>query len=142
MRRILIVSLAAFLAAGCYHATVDTGLPSSGETVSKKWASSWIAGLVPPSTVETAAQCPNGVAQVDTQLSFANQLVGFLTLGIYTPMEIVVQCAARGSANAAGGATLQVALDRSEPIETQREILTEAVRRSHEAGKPLFVTLD
>ena len=82
------------------------------------------------------------MAQVDTQLSFANQLVGFLTLGIYTPMEIVVQCAARGSADAAGAATLHVAIDRSEPIETQREILTEAVRRSHEAGKPLFVTLN
>jgi hypothetical protein len=36
----------------------------------------------------------NGVAKVETQLSFVNQLVNLLTLGIYTPMEIRVVCAA------------------------------------------------
>jgi hypothetical protein len=30
---------------------------------------------------------------VETRLSFLNQLVGFLTLGIYTPMDIRVTCA-------------------------------------------------
>jgi len=34
------------------------------------------------------------VAKVETQLSFVNQLVSFLTLGIYTPMQITVTCAA------------------------------------------------
>ena len=43
---------------------------------------------MPPSTIETAQKCPNGVAKVETQQSFGNQLVGFLTLGIYTPMDI------------------------------------------------------
>ena len=40
---------------------------------------------------------PNGVAKVETQLSFANQLVYALTWGIYAPMEIVVTCAAAPS---------------------------------------------
>jgi Bor protein len=52
-----------------------------------------VFGLVPPSTVETAAKCPNGVAKVETQLSFLNQLVSVLTLSIYTPMTIEVTCA-------------------------------------------------
>jgi hypothetical protein len=30
---------------------------------------------------------------VETQQSFANQLVGILTLGIYTPMDIRATCA-------------------------------------------------
>ena len=77
----------------CYHATVDTGLAPSTQTVEKGWAAGWIYGLVPPSTVETAAKCPNGVAKVSTQLSFPNQLVSFFTAGIYTPMEIIVTCA-------------------------------------------------
>jgi Bor protein. len=77
----------------CYHATIDTGLTPSTQTIEKGWASGWIYGLVPPSPVETAQKCPNGVAKVETQLSFANQLVNFLTLGIYTPMEIKVTCA-------------------------------------------------
>lgn len=64
------------------------GVAPSTETITKAWASGWILGLVPPSTIETAQKCPNGVAKVETQQSFGNQLVGFLTLGIYTPMDI------------------------------------------------------
>jgi Bor protein len=79
--------------AGCYHATVETGAKPSAVTVEKKWASGWVFGLVPPSTIETAAKCPTGVAKVETQLGFANMLVGMLTLGIYTPMDIRVACA-------------------------------------------------
>lgn len=82
------------LSAGCYHATVDTGMTPSPVTIEKAWASGWVYGLVPPSTVETMAKCTNGVAKVETQLSFANQLVNVLTIGIYTPMEIKVTCAA------------------------------------------------
>jgi Bor protein len=82
------------VAAGCYHATVETGATPSTEVINNSFASGWIFGLVPPSTVSTAAKCPDGVAKVETQLSFVNQLVSFLTLGIYTPMEIKVTCAA------------------------------------------------
>lgn len=93
MRRVILLFTAAILMQGCYHATVTTGLRPSAVKIEKKWASGWIYGLVPPSTVETMGQCSAGVAQVETQLSFANQLVNFLTFGIYTPMEIVVTCA-------------------------------------------------
>ena len=79
--------------AGCYHATIETGVTPSTQTVSKEWAAGWIYGLVPPNTVSTAGKCANGVARVETQLSFPNMLVGMLTLGIYTPMSIVATCA-------------------------------------------------
>lgn len=95
----LLVVACLCMLAGCYHATVDTGLPPSVTVIKQAFASSWIYGLVPPKTVEAAAKCPNGVARVETQLSFVNQLVGFLTLGIYTPMEITVTCAAGGGAD-------------------------------------------
>ena len=96
MKKTMLVAAATFALAGCYHATIETGLPPSPQTLENKWASGWIYGLVPPKTVETMQRCPNGVARVETQLSFANQLVNFLTLGIYTPMEIVVTCASGG----------------------------------------------
>jgi putative copper export protein len=86
--------------AGCYHATIETGATPSTEVIHQSFASAWIYGLVPPKTVSTAERCPNGVAKVETQHSFVNQLVGFLTLGIYTPMEIRVTCAARVSSSA------------------------------------------
>ena len=82
-----------FLFNACYHAVIDTGLTPSTVTIDKPWASGWIYGLVPPSPIETAKKCANGVSKIETQLSFANQLVDFLTLGIYTPMEIKVTCA-------------------------------------------------
>jgi Bor protein len=91
------VAVACVVSIGCYHATVETGAPPSPEVINKSFASGWILGLVPPSTVSTAAKCPNGAAKVETQLSFVNQLVSFLTLGIYTPMEIRVTCAAARS---------------------------------------------
>ena len=82
------------LLGGCFHATVETGATPSTVVIDKPFASAWIYGLVPPSTVSTTEKCPNGVAKVETQESFLNQLVGFLTLGIYTPMHIKVTCAA------------------------------------------------
>jgi hypothetical protein len=85
---------------GCYHATVETGATPSTVVIDKSFASSWIYGLVPPDVVSTASKCTDGVAKVETQHTFVNQLVGFLTLGIYTPMQIKVTCATRGSASA------------------------------------------
>jgi Bor protein len=79
---------------GCYHATVETGATPSTVVIDKSFASSWIYGLVPPETVTTSSKCPNGPAKIETQHTFVNQLVGFLTLGIYTPMQIKVTCAA------------------------------------------------
>lgn len=86
-------AVALTLSVGCYHATIETGAPPSNEVISKSFAAGWILGLVPPSTLSTAAKCPNGVSKVETQLSFVNQLVGWLTLYIYTPMNIKVTCA-------------------------------------------------
>ena len=89
---------------GCYHATIETGAKPSTVTVENHWASGWIFGLVAPKTVETAAKCPSGVSKIETQLSFANMLVSFLTLNIFTPMDIRVTCAE----DAAGGTSLVV----------------------------------
>ena len=97
--------------AACYHATIETGLTPSTQVLERKWASGWIYGLVPPKTVETASRCPDGVAKVETQLSFLNQLVNILTLGIYTPMDIRVTCALPAGASAPQGAMLTVPAD-------------------------------
>lgn len=93
MKRLLPMFFLLIPLSACYHATVTTGARPSNMKIENKWASSWVYGLVPPSAVETMDRCPAGVAQVDTQLSFLNQLVSGLTLGIFTPMEIVVTCA-------------------------------------------------
>ena len=119
MKKTLLTAAVTLALCGCYHATIETGLSPSPQTLENKWASGWIYGLVPPKTVETMQRCPNGVARVETQLSFANQLVNFLTLGIYTPMEIVVTCASGGMQDAAlidNAADFAKALQEREPF--------------------------
>ncbi|HSJ10155.1 MAG TPA: Bor family protein [Longimicrobiales bacterium] len=93
-RRMSVVALAVVFSAGCYHATINTGLAPSGETVEQQWAHSFIGGLVPPATVETASRCPNGVSKVETKHSFLNMLAAGITGGLYSPMTITVSCAA------------------------------------------------
>lgn len=94
MRRFLAVLPIIALSAGCYHATVETGLPASNQVVEKKWANSFLGGLVPPGEVDTKGKCPSGVARVETQLSFLNMLANAVTFGIYSPMTITATCAA------------------------------------------------
>src|SRR5689334_9480076 len=91
--------VAAFALTGCYHAVIQTGRPESSDVISLKWANSFIFGLVPPPVVETAQRCTNGVAKIETQHSFLNALVAAITWQIYTPMQIDVTCAARGTAS-------------------------------------------
>jgi hypothetical protein len=115
----LIGLMAVVLCAGCYHATVETGAAPSNVVIHKSFASGWILGLVPPSTIETQSRCPNGPAKVETQLSFVNQLVSFLTLSIYTPMEIKVTCAvARGEQDARRSRDAEPSADQNAPSAT------------------------
>lgn len=106
------------ISTGCYHAVIDTGLAPGTQTIQKEWAHSFIDGLVPPDVVTTAAACPHGVARVETQHSFLNELAAFLTLGIYTPMQITVTCAATGAmatpvASAITGSDVEIVLARA-----------------------------
>ena len=122
--------------AGCYHATIETGAKPSSVTVEHKWASGWIYGLVPPKTVEAASKCTTGVSRVETQQSFVNGLVGILTLGIYTPMEIDVTCS-EGAAEAEGATSLLV--PDSASVATWQAAIREAAAQSEAEGRPVYV---
>ena len=100
LMRAVIIPAALVPVVACYHATIETGLTPSTVVLEQSFASSWIYGLVPPKAVSTTSRCPGGVAKVETQHTFLNQLVGVLTLGIYTPMYIRVTCAQGGATSA------------------------------------------
>jgi hypothetical protein len=121
----------------CHHATIDLGATPSLETIHEPWANSWIYSLVPPSRIETAAKCASGVAKVETQRSFLNGLVAILTLGIYTPMEIKVTCAARGNADSPEKAELSIE-DGASLQEIQTAFMT-AADRAVEENRAVFV---
>ena len=130
-----------FCSIGCYHATIETGLTPSPQTIEQPFAASFIGGLVPPSTVETASKCPNGVAKVETQLSFLNWVVSAVTLSIFTPMDIKVTCAAgAGSSGAAGVEGDAIHADVPSGA-SAREALELAAALGWKEGRPVIVQL-
>jgi hypothetical protein len=136
IRRTALVAAAAVTLSGCYHAVVETGRPPNGQEFRRTWAHSFIAGLIPPSTVNVAQQCPNGVARVETVHSFLNLLVEWVTFAIYSPLEIRVSCA---------GATTQadaehVPVDAS--LEQKQEAIIAAAERSAEIDQPVVVVFE
>ena len=135
MRASGILALAVLVLSGCYHATIETGRTPSGQVVENEWAHGFVYGLVPPSTIETAEECENGVARVETQLSFLNQLASALTFGIYTPMTISVQCAA--ASTALNVPALSVAEGAS--TEQARAVVVRAAQLSAEVKEPVYV---
>ncbi len=134
------LSLAGLLvaASACYHATVDTGLTPSSVVAEKSWASGWLWGLVPPSTVETATKCPHGAAKVETQHSFLNMLVGALTGGIYSPMSIKVTCAQAGRASLSP-TTPTIDIGANATPEQIRDAISRAANLSLRTGEPVYI---
>ena len=122
----------------CYAARVETGLPASGTQVRQGFASCWLYGLVPPKTVAAAGQCPNGVAVVETQFSFVNQVVGILTLGIYTPMQIVVTCAEKPAVSLMG-VEVNLALAEDATEEEAQAVFARAADETVRTGRPVCV---
>lgn len=126
----------ALLFSGCYHAQITTELEPSNQTIEKSFASSWIYGLIPPSTVRAQEECRSGVAKVETKLSFVNNLVGMITFGIYTPMNIKVTCAAsRASLDLNRDNTITVIRDQTDVIESFKTASDRAVNTQ----KPVYV---
>ncbi len=141
MNRLLRTAVLATILAtvtGCYHTTINTELTPSSQVIDVPWAPSFVFGLVPPKTVETAEECTNGVAKVETEITFLNGLVGAITLGIFTPMHIKVTCAEGGSASAAeGSAEIEVgaAADTQEKIDAMEK----AILLSRETSAPVYI---
>jgi hypothetical protein len=136
-RALVLVLLLASIT-GCYAARVETGLPPSAKVVQQKWASSWIYGLVPPKTIRASTECKDGVAIVETQLSFLNQVVSAVTLGIYTPMQIVVTCAT-GAATGMRDGDGSLFLSETATDEEAQRVFAEAADRAVATRHAVFV---
>jgi hypothetical protein len=77
---------------GCYHTITTTSL-NPGTKVTNEWVTTFIAGLV-PGKVDAQAMCRGKPIQgVETQMSFLNWVVSYVTLSIFTPMTVTVTCA-------------------------------------------------
>ena len=88
------------LSAGCYHASIESGMKPGTDKIEQEWASGWAWGIVGPEPIQAQSKCTNGLSKVETEHSFLNGLVGAVTLGIYTPMHLTVTCASGATADA------------------------------------------
>jgi len=83
-----VLALAVALA-GCHRVGFQTHLPR-GEEVREQVLSYWAFGIIGEHEVALDALCPAGVAAWRVE---AVGWVDILTLGVYTPRRVVVECA-------------------------------------------------
>ncbi|PJG59737.1 Bor family protein [Aeromonas cavernicola] len=95
MKKIFMTAVVTMALAGCAQQgfTVHPGVAAAPtKEVSHHF---FISGLGQSKTIDAASVC-NGadkVVRVEAQHTFVNGLLGFVTLGIYTPREARVYCA-------------------------------------------------
>jgi hypothetical protein len=136
---ILLIFLFTSLAlSGCYHAQITTGLEASNEVYQEAWATSFIAGLVPPDIVNAEQQCTNGVAKVETRHSFLNMVAQMVTFSLYSPMEITVTCASASADNYGTDEVLELA--KNSPDEDVINTFNTAAELSASKEKAVFVS--
>ena len=126
---------------GCYHVRVESGRPSNGTVIDQPFAMSFIYGLVPPAAVDAAAECPGGLAVVETEMSFVNGLVATITAGIVTPMHIHVECAGAGSASLPTDAPEVAVTDLDKPAAIQ-DAIKDAADLAVASGEPVLVRFE
>jgi hypothetical protein len=133
-RALLFVGFAA-LASGCYRQVVNTGRAPAPTTVNKPWTATWLWGLVPAQAIDVTQQCPGGIATVTTQQSVPNGLATIVTLGLFTPRSVTVQCAQSATRPGADEVIVSTGLSR----EAREEALLKAAQLSAQTGRSISV---
>ena len=121
---------------GCFHQVVQTGRTPGTTVVEKPWTATWLWGIVPASPIDVTSNCPGGIATVETKQTFMNGLVGALTLGIFTPRDVKVTCAA-GTARGSGMKEFIVAQDASPDEKAQ--VIADAIAESSRTQQPVLI---
>jgi hypothetical protein len=77
---------------GCYTVRYTTNQQPEGAH-HEEGAPFFLWGLVGEKVVSLDTLCPQGVARWYNQMTFVDGLLSFITIGIYAPRTIVVDCA-------------------------------------------------
>ncbi len=129
-----------FVFSGCYHAQVTTDQEPSAQVYEETMAHGFLFGLVPPSIVRAQDECPNGVARVETKISFINGLLSSITFGIYTPMHITVTCASE-SAEILTEQDKLYTINQDDTDEAISNMLSKATEESLKDNQPFYLLM-
>ncbi len=91
-----LMALALFASVGCYKQTFVNNSVTQEDAENPtfdSWSNNFLFGLVSGSAVDLNEICPDGVARIHEQETFASGLVTLLTLSLYNPISVTVHCA-------------------------------------------------
>ena len=98
MKKMLLATALALFITGCAQQTFTVHIVKPVRKISKKETIThhfFVSGIGQKKTVDAAKICggaEKNVVKTETQQTFVNGLLGFITLGIYTPLEARVYC--------------------------------------------------
>jgi Bor protein len=116
---------------GCYTTTLRSGAVASPATVAfdDRWHHGLFWGLAELSgPYDLKKICPEGWAEVETETSFINGLLHYLTSGVYASQTVSVRCAAKAA---------QSRLTNREPQRTAAVAGRAGLARSQAASSPV-----
>jgi hypothetical protein len=90
--RIAIVLAILSMGSGCYAVRYRTDLPGGGR-VHTESASFFVGGLFGTKRINLENICPDGVSRWENKASALDVVLAYVTLGIYTPRTIEIECA-------------------------------------------------
>lgn len=83
---------AALCLTGCYTVRYQSKLQGGGAEQEQR-GDFFLWGLVGTETVQLKQLCPQGASSWKSQTTFVDALLTFITIGIYSPRHVFVQCA-------------------------------------------------
>ena len=94
MKKMLLATALALLITGCAQRWLCSKQTGSSSTKGNHHHHFFVSGIGQKKTVDAAKICggAENVVKTETQQTFVNGLLGFITLGIYTPLEARVYC--------------------------------------------------
>ena len=89
MKKMLLATALALLITGCAQQTFTVQNKPAAVAPKPSPIISFVSGIGQKKTVDAAKICggAENVVKTETQQTFVNGLLGFITLGIYTPLE-------------------------------------------------------
>lgn len=88
---LLILGLSAMALGACHNIQYKNPGARAGNKHSVK-QSFFLWGIAGGDEIDLQALCPAGVAEISSQESFVDALIGGLTAGLYTPRSVEVTC--------------------------------------------------
>ena len=89
-----LIAMALLGAVACTRVTYVNTMVRPGGVVVEHTGSFFLAGLVGHVDIDAYADCPSGVAGVQSQFSVVDLLLTALTLDLYAPRTYLVECGA------------------------------------------------